>query len=90
MEQLQTIIRARLRHQRPLGPEPDVAPGVEIQPRQRLGQGGPRLVGGGCDVARATHHLLEAEARLRRHGGLRLLGEQRDGSGRQAQRGGEA
>ena len=86
MEHLHPERRAVRRQQRPVGPEADVAPGVEIEPRERLGQARPGLVGGGRDLAGPAHHVLEAEAGLRRGWrrcrlSRRLLRE-KDGRGR--------
>jgi hypothetical protein len=75
MEHLHAEAGIRLGEQRPLRPEADLAPGVEIEPRQRLRQGRPCFIGYGRDLAGPAHDLVEAESRLRRRL-FRLLRQQ--------------
>ena len=72
MEQVHPVGRAWRVEEGPLGAEADVAPLVELQPPQRLGQlHGLGLVGDLGEVAGAAHHVLEGESRRGRGAGRR-------------------
>ena len=75
MEQLEPEIGPFLAEQRLVGFEADVAPGVEIEVRQAVGQRRDRAVEGrGGEVARPLDDVLVAERRRRRGRGRRSVG----------------
>ena len=75
MEQLQPEIGPLLAEQRLVGFEADVAPAVEIEGRQAVGQRRYRAVEGrGGEIPRPLHDVLVAERRRRRGGGRRGFG----------------
>ena len=64
-----------LAEQRLVGFEADVAPGVEIEVRQAVGQSGDRrVIGRGGEVARPLDDVRIAERRRRAGRGLRGVG----------------
>ena len=81
MKQLEPEIGPLLAEQRLVGFEADVAPAVEVQGREAVGQRWNRAVEGrGGEILRPLHNVRVAEWRRRRGGGRRRVGL--GGSGR--------